>query len=638
MHKTRSYSLPLLCTLLVMYTLPGQAKVIKASLKAVTATNRATCPATIKFQGTITTDAPGAVTYIFTRSDGALDTNKKTLVFKTAGTRTVDETWTLGGPGLTHYKGWEALKSLGTPEVTSDHADFELFCDPPLNSAVAAHGNTDWHIDTANEFLFGTDMSGHNTATNHAPDNWTKRHIHVGLTNTSKFYYDKEKTATGADTDQTNGIENTMLFFYAGHGNPTIWNTLGDSATQGQMKLANVLNGGMLRYFWQCSCETFAHGPSNCGPGASEYSCPQNFNGAADSAAMRNVFQRWGPVLSSDLRMACGVSTLAYCHEGNVNHIWQNYNGGMSVAESFIQGLGTWPSVVPICITLGGADIHSTPLYDAQFTNKPNLSGSTHYHVMYATGTGTQHVPLTITIPKVLPVYKLVAAEIPPGLKVPNLATLKSATAAHTAFLGGRMKVQLEPASGAIHMAALQAPSVREQVLQQRAYVDRSKNLIRSLGWDEKELGEAEVSRLMTGSMPVTGGQVQQNQKAVSVTYRRQIQVGADRIPVLGDGGAIHMLLSNSGSVVNASRVWRRVSQPSAPVPVKQFDQARQEAERQLGNADAYKLDQWRWGYKEMGDKAQQDEMKVVYQFAFAPKDSKDLLQYPPRVIEIAAQ
>lgn len=30
---------------------------------------------------------------------------------------------------------------------------------PPLNTAITAHGNTDWHIDTAEEFLFGTRQS-----------------------------------------------------------------------------------------------------------------------------------------------------------------------------------------------------------------------------------------------------------------------------------------------------------------------------------------------------------------------------------------------------------------------------------------------------------------------------------------------
>jgi hypothetical protein len=70
--------------------------------------------------------------------------------------------------------------------------------DPPLNSVVASHGNTDWHIDTAHEFLFGTDMNGNNTAANHCPDTWTnKRHVHVGLASTARYFYDRDLEPTG---------------------------------------------------------------------------------------------------------------------------------------------------------------------------------------------------------------------------------------------------------------------------------------------------------------------------------------------------------------------------------------------------------------------------------------------------------
>lgn len=91
---------------------------------------------------------------------------------------------------------------------------------------------------------------------------------------------------------------------------------------------------------------------------------------------MRNVFDRWGPAIGSDLRMACGVSTLAYCHEGNVNSIWNKFNNeGRSVAESFILGLDS-SSVKPLCITRGGANINNTPLYDMTFTSRRNSSGT----------------------------------------------------------------------------------------------------------------------------------------------------------------------------------------------------------------------------------------------------------------------
>ena len=113
---------------------------------------------------------------------------------------------------------------------------------PPLDSAIATHGNTDWHIDTAEEFLFGTDMTGTTTAANHCPTPWTRRHINIGLTNTNHFYYDADLATPGDDTDGASGIETAMLFFHAGHGfPPPQWATLGNSATQANMNLGTVI-------------------------------------------------------------------------------------------------------------------------------------------------------------------------------------------------------------------------------------------------------------------------------------------------------------------------------------------------------------------------------------------------------------
>ncbi|MCK4785153.1 MAG: hypothetical protein KAV87_15495, partial [Desulfobacteraceae bacterium] len=255
---------------------------------------------------------------------------------------------------------------------------------PPQDSVIAAHGNTDWHIDTAEEFLFGTDMNGNSTASNHSPSSWSRDHIHVGLTNTNHFYYDSDLITPGDDADTTNGIDQAMLFFYAGHGNPVIWNTLGNNATQSNVYLGDCPGSGKLRYYSQCSCKVFAHGPRICTGSSHEYACPGDFDGSADSSSMRNVYERWGPALSENLRMACGASTAAYCHETQMNRIWDNYNNnGFDVADSFIDGLRGSGWVVPLCITLGNSDVIQTPLYDATFTNQANNSGNTYYHIQY---------------------------------------------------------------------------------------------------------------------------------------------------------------------------------------------------------------------------------------------------------------
>jgi hypothetical protein len=148
------------------------------------------------------------------------------------------------------------------------------------------------------------------------------------------------------------------------------------------------------------------------------------------------------------------------------------------------------------------------------------------------------------------------------------------------------------------------------------------------------------VTPILTASMPADGssGDVRKGQDSVLVIYQRLIDVDGQKIPVIGDGGQVRVSLSNGGSIVNASRVWRDLQAPSASVKIKTFEQARDEAMQKLGAPEAYKLDQWRWGYKELAGAVKQDELQIVFQFAFVPKDSQDLLQHPPQIVEVSGE
>ncbi len=612
----------------------AHAEVTAAHLAATQQLTRSSCPAQITFTGSITSNRPGTVSYIFTRSDGATDTVIKKLLFRRAGTVPVSTTWTLGGATLPHYKGWQAIKVLSPTPITSAQAPFELRCDPPLNSAIAAHGNTDWHVDTANEFLFGSDMSGAATASNHAPDDWTKRHMHVGMTGTSRYYHDKERIATGEDANAGSGIDRAMLFFYAGHGSPTHWNTLGDSASQGAMRLANITGGGMLRYYWQCSCEVFAHGPRSCDGGGMEYSCPQDFSAGDDSGDMRNVFQRWGPVLTPDLRMACGMSTPAYCHESTVNKAWGNYNNhGMSVADSFINGFGDW-GVVPLCITIGGPDITTTPLYDATFTTSPNSSGTSHYHIRYTSGSASTSKPLGIhQLPKRLPKFRLVAADVHPSFHY----MAQSSSYPMAAFAGGKVAVRIEPTSGAVQIRALQTRRTPGVAIPEREQLARAMKLISELGWHDSDLGEPVVTRMMNASMPIGGGSkdITQSQDGVLITYTRQVEVDGKRIDILNGGAVTRVHMASDGAILSVSRNWRKVQSNQAVARIKGFEEARKEALARTGKPEAYKLDQWKFGYKEQ---AASDELQLVFQFAFLPRNGQDPMNTPPRLVEVSAE
>lgn len=651
MHgQSRSLLKTILCAITMMSALflwsqNASATVTAVTLKAAKKVYSGDCPAKVVFNGTIKVNAPGTVSYIFTRSDGATDMLIKKLKFLAAGTKSVSTTWTLGGAMLPHYKGWQTLKVTGPNVIESTHADFEVRCDPPLNSAKAAHGNTDWHIDTANEFLFGKDMAGNNTAANFVPAGWTKTHIHVGESNAAKFYSDKDRILTGVDTNATNGIDKPMLFFYAGHGNPTTWNALGTNGHPADTLLGNIEGGGQLRYYWQCSCEVFAHGPRVCSGGDCDYSAPEDFDGSADSVAMRNVFERWGPAVGNDLRMACGVSTLAYCHESNVNAIWNKFNNeGSSVAEAFILGLGN-ASVKPLCITRGGSKVANSPLYDETFTNKANVSGNNYLHILYSGGTQTQP-PMIIWKPELIPLKLWRVRLMPPGdpIAFKRRVFMEKQIERFRApqIAGGSAILKRTPESGAIHLKAVGTPTLksRRSVRTLDAHRRMALDFVKQIGLDSDDIGAVQVTSLMTASMPEKGArkQISRGEKNVIVNIGRRVRNGDHTLDVIGIGGRTVVKLAPGGEILSVARTWRKAAVTREAVAIKPFERAKAEAMNRLSDADAYKLAEWRFGYKEATGNVAQSELPVVYSFDFVPIDREKLIDYPPQQVEISAE
>ncbi len=102
--------------------------VTAASLSSSPEKYQGQCPVTIKFSGEITLNGEGTVRYTFIRSDGAMGP-VETLYFDSAGTKTVSTVWTLGGPGLTTYDGWQAIKILSPNVMESEKASFAFRCE-----------------------------------------------------------------------------------------------------------------------------------------------------------------------------------------------------------------------------------------------------------------------------------------------------------------------------------------------------------------------------------------------------------------------------------------------------------------------------------------------------------------------------
>jgi hypothetical protein len=104
---------------------------ISAELKAVPESYSGPCPTTIRFDGKITvthiTRPPLKVQYKFIRSDGAF-APVHTINFERDGSKAVNTTWTLGGPGLPTYEGWQAIKVVYPQDVESNRANFKIEC------------------------------------------------------------------------------------------------------------------------------------------------------------------------------------------------------------------------------------------------------------------------------------------------------------------------------------------------------------------------------------------------------------------------------------------------------------------------------------------------------------------------------
>lgn len=81
------------------------------------------CPMVLNFNAVVTANGPGTVTYRWERSDGAFS-QTQSIVFATAGSKTVGDTWQLGSS----YSGWLRLRVLTPVEAVSNQVYFIVNC------------------------------------------------------------------------------------------------------------------------------------------------------------------------------------------------------------------------------------------------------------------------------------------------------------------------------------------------------------------------------------------------------------------------------------------------------------------------------------------------------------------------------
>ena len=85
------------------------------------------CPVVYRFDGTITTNGPGPVTYQWERSDGTIRP-RQTVEFPEAGSQVVTDTWQIDNASNIGFAAWARLRTITPNEVESNMASFDNPC------------------------------------------------------------------------------------------------------------------------------------------------------------------------------------------------------------------------------------------------------------------------------------------------------------------------------------------------------------------------------------------------------------------------------------------------------------------------------------------------------------------------------
>ena len=525
---------------------------------------------------------------------------------------------------------------------------------------------------------------------------------------------DLYKDSTGRDDDDSytinqgtpfeqeidiQGIDKGVFFFHAGHGsgirgpvgrdgNRMFWTDwkLGNCSSDGT-------KSGELRYLFVCSCRSFAHGPA-ASSSAIQYDRPSEFDPNHNTANTANpfsnflpdyanVFERLGPVLSDNMRMACGSSTSAHCNVINspdsvVDHmISLYYYNFYKVADAwgyasadYTQGGGAFKQT-HLCIARGNFNIDDlrSPITDDQFfTEKANpYDEALHIKSWEGVLTAgnwnlTEHedvegleehlrtLPIFLTSSSSPSTWFVEESNTLTNIDQINTQNFQNQFSIHNNRLisknmtnEGVPKVIVDTKSGAIFLSRDRKPvsvSEKDTTLSLKKYANIARNFIDKQGWSENDVGDISVVSGMLQVKPLdpqvdNASTLLKVQTDIAFFVGRRIPLGKVSPKVLGSDNQIVVQMNNDGSIKSASKSWRKITQKIEGVPVKSYETAYTEAVKQLGNPGLYELSTWDWGYKSITDDSRQDMMIVYYVFTFEPLSIINACIDMPRVIEI---
>jgi hypothetical protein len=100
------------------------------------------CPVKVDFTGRIKSEGPTTVSYQFVRSDGSTGP-VESLVFNSAGEKTIPYDWSIGGGGLRSFDGWVKLRVITPRRIESQTAAFAMRCTAgPVSPQIGIQAQT----------------------------------------------------------------------------------------------------------------------------------------------------------------------------------------------------------------------------------------------------------------------------------------------------------------------------------------------------------------------------------------------------------------------------------------------------------------------------------------------------------------
>ncbi len=539
-----------------------------------------------------------------------------------------------------------------------------------------SEGDNGWmdNIISGFEYYFNQDSS------------WNIDEKYDDITSSIRVYFQDPGLITAGLDDihgTHNGIDEGVLHFHVAHGRgidtanyttrfdvrapsqPTEVVELGTSVQEMLLGNCDGTRNGELRYFLLCSCRPFSHGPWFDTTNGDQCDRPSEFDPTDPDHfdVTRNV----GPILSENLRMACGVSTNATCSGGDavdpvgvgpdgvsgtnwrmVEILWDYYhNQGYDVAEAWgntyagihkgyldlgggVTGRDVWST--PLCIAVGnadGSDFRSPITDDHRFSNKANPYDGAFHVVSWETTNSLNREEqfLTSSMPTSFPAmivdtqpYQMPALNGVLGISEAEGPMMVS----REKTLDGRPLVRIDKTKRAVYIAGekkrLKAQN-RQPVLTTEEYLQIARQFVAEQGWDEPDIGPIRAVKSVLQVIPKekTRGmtQVVKTLKNITFRFRRALPIQSTNGLVRGMDNQILVQLNRDGTIKNASKRWNQIDRIVEGIPVKSYSEAYTEALHSLDNPDNFKLSSWDWGYQSVESEISEKMMLMHYYFVF---------------------